>query len=333
MAEAQIVSSLSVSNDSMSIGTPIEVYYKLTVPVSIPLQAIDFAGMDSLESIVPTSGDTIVKGFYADIEWEGSIADFESKRIDYNLIKKKDLGQVYEYRDTFHATFWDIGMFVLAHPRFEINSPTNPDDIILLESPGLIINVPDGVTNSDTTTAILPITDIILTEKTWWEKYKTMLLIVGFILLTLLILWVVLFLMKKDNKLQNRPPEPEVKIPAHIVALKKLDIIKNEAAWKKGMVKEYHTSLTYIIREYLEDRYDISALESTTFEIADGMAEKDLGETQISDVTEILQIADLVKFAKATTPEDLNEQFLDKARNFVVETQEVVREENADADE
>ena len=99
---------------------------------------------------------------------------------------------------------------------------------------------------------------------------------------------------------------------------------------EKGKVKEYQTELTFVIREYLENRFDIQALESTTSEVIADLEDKDFDTKQASTLSRILQIADLVKFAKATPSAELHESFLDDAENFVSETKLEIIESEGD---
>jgi len=317
----QIISSLSVSDDTIRVGDEIEVYYKLTVPLSYQIESIDFSGWDSLTSLVDINpADTSGIPRYADIDWGGRIEDQEKKRLQYNLLPKSDLQTAYEYRDTFTAAFWDFGIYQIGHPALRPDSIFTEDEIMLLESPVVFINPPEGIQNPDTTSLILPIIDILTTDKPWWtDLFPWIYLLIPLILLGLLLY----FLLRKKPQEQVLVTIEKPKEPAHVIALKKLDAIEEEGAWKKGLVKKYQSDLTYTIREYMEGRYDIQALESTTDEISRSLDSTDLDHTQIVELREILQIADLVKFAKATPTNDINEQFLTKAKNFVIDTKAI----------
>lgn len=57
----------------------------------------------------------------------------------------------------------------------------------------------------------------------------------------------------------------------HELALQKLVALQQQKLWQKGDVKPYQSELTFIIREYLENRFNIQALESTTDEIVQNL--------------------------------------------------------------
>ena len=121
--------------------------------------------------------------------------------------------------------------------------------------------------------------------------------------------------------------EPEKIIPAHVIALAKLSKLRDKKLWQNGQQKEYHSELTYIVREYLENRYHISALESTTHEILNDLKGVEFDNRFKNNLTDMLSIADLVKFAKAESTEEINQRIIDQAEEFVqttkLETEEV----------
>ena len=115
--------------------------------------------------------------------------------------------------------------------------------------------------------------------------------------------------------------------PAHEIALNKLKALSEKELWQKGMLKEYQSELTYIVREYLEKRYDIHALESTTAEIIRELKNEDISEDHKTQLSDMFRMADMVKFAKATPSLDIQSKLLNEAESFVSNTKkEIVAE-------
>ncbi len=118
---------------------------------------------------------------------------------------------------------------------------------------------------------------------------------------------------KKNNKpLFSLPTKP--KEPAHIIALRELDRIKNEKLWQKEKIKEFYSEVTDTLRKYIEDRYEIPAMEQTTDEILSSFKyRKDLlNDKLFGNLSKILSLADLVKFAKyKPLPDDNNLTLVD----------------------
>ncbi|WP_319589560.1 hypothetical protein [uncultured Draconibacterium sp.] len=126
---------------------------------------------------------------------------------------------------------------------------------------------------------------------------------------------------KKNNKpIFARPAKP--KEPAHIIALRELDRIKTEKSWQKGKTKQYYSELTDALREYIEDRFGIRALEQTTDETIESFRQQKglVSDKNFANLTQLLQLADLVKFAKFQPLPDDDNMSLVNAYFFVNDT-------------
>lgn len=110
------------------------------------------------------------------------------------------------------------------------------------------------------------------------------------------------------------------KRPAHEIALEALQALESEKLWQRGEVKQYHSKLSDIVRTYIENRYYIKAMESTTGEILGDLHKLNLNGTLTASLREMLTIADLVKFAKGQPLPDENQISLNHAYNFVRQT-------------
>lgn len=171
----------------------------------------------------------------------------------------------------------------------------------------------------DTTLAITDIKDIERAPIYWWGIIRWILIVV----LSCGLIWLGFRLWRKYDTYRKRekeePVDPELLRPADEVALEKLDEIKAAKIWKDGKVKEYQTELTDVVREYISRRFGVQSTEKTSDETLRAMKpliEKDLFER----LKGMLQLADLVKFAKWHTTPDENESALTTAYDFVQET-------------
>jgi len=183
----------------------------------------------------------------------------------------------------------------------------------------------------DSSLAITDIKDIERAPIWWWGIIRWILLVLGLLLLVDLAfrLW---RWYDSRRQPQEEPVNPELLRPADEVALEKLDEIKATKIWKDGKVKEYQTELTDVVREYIGRRFGVQSTEKTSDETLRAMKpliEKDL----YSNLSKMLQLADLVKFAKWHTTPDENERALTTAYEFVKETSPLPspqeREDNA----
>ncbi len=143
--------------------------------------------------------------------------------------------------------------------------------------------------------------------------------IVGLLALVAVIV-LVLYLRKRKKMAPPAPPVPVVQLLPHELALRQLDELAQQKIWQNGDVKGYHSALTHIVREYLEGRYGIQALEQTTDEILAQLRGGDFDLSLSQRLGDVLQTADLVKFAKAQPTAEFHEQAMTVARSFILET-------------
>ncbi len=124
----------------------------------------------------------------------------------------------------------------------------------------------------------------------------------------------------------NRKKDPEgdpqkALEPAHIIAFRELDKLKNEKIWTRGLVKDYYSSLTEITRRYIERQYGIPAMESTSEEIIRAFRKVNLENGLLDEMLkELLELADLVKFAREDPLPVDNQTHLNNAYIFVQKT-------------
>jgi hypothetical protein len=171
-------------------------------------------------------------------------------------------------------------------------------------------------TASNTLADIKPVLD---PKFDWAGFFVTALLVL--LVVALLVLAYILYRKYIKNKPVFEKTTPVEILPAHIIALSQLDRIKNEKAWQQGRTKEYHTDLTDVIREYIERNFNIKSMEMTSEEILEHL--NTLRSTQKSaylGLKQILQLADLVKFAKWNPATDEHELSLINAYLFVNQT-------------
>ncbi len=111
--------------------------------------------------------------------------------------------------------------------------------------------------------------------------------------------------------------------PAHVIAFRELEKLKEEKLWQKGEVKEYYSKLTTILRQYLENRYNVYSLELTTHETLNALLSTGFKrDVSFDRLKAVLSGADLVKFAKYNPEPTENESFYQDAWTFVLETKQ-----------
>lgn len=112
----------------------------------------------------------------------------------------------------------------------------------------------------------------------------------------------------------------------HEWATKALDELEQKRLWQSGEIKEHYTNLTGILREYLERRFAIHAMEQTSDEIVEQLRLQHLSQSMLADTAELLSVADLIKFAKADPGMDIHAVTIGRVRAFVRETIPVINQ-------
>ena len=185
----------------------------------------------------------------------------------------------------------------------------------------LVNSVPIDTTNLKNIKGYKPIWSVELT----WNEYRDAVYL-SFLLVVLLALlsWIIV------RYINNKPIIRIVKVkprkPSHFTALQKIDEIKSDNTLQgEDSVKDYYTKLTDTLREYMYNRYKFNAADMTTREIIDYLLRFNDKEA-IKEVKEILEVADLVKFAKMKPSLNENDRNVLYAIDFVNATKDIEEE-------
>ena len=200
------------------------------------------------------------------------------------------------------------------------------DDTVWSES--LMLNVVQPFEMDSTDMAITDIKGIYNAPIWWWGILRWVLLALAIAGVGIGGYYLITYLRSRFGDASETDVPTEPLRPAEEVALEKLDVIREQKIWQSGQVKEYHTQLTDVVREYIARRFEVSSTEQTSDETLRAMRgllsdKKELYE----DLRKMLTLADLVKFAKWTTTPDENELSLRSAYAFVKETTPIEEEQ------
>lgn len=303
---------MATSSDSVEIGTTIDVTYDLRFPADAELVSIDISTLDSTINQLYGVGN-----IYTDKHLDWSVLPGGAVRIVDKQVNISDLSigrvnnqQIVKW--TTPVTVYSTGIFKLSYPKVV----TRPSVSWQAAAPAQIVVLPPD--DAGQTLSMAPIRDIV-EESASWQDYWIVLL-VGVIILLSLLLWYIIDRRSKDMDAADiEYPEQEA-LPAHEVAIAALADLDRKQLWQQGEIKSYQSELTDIMRAYLSARYDIPAQEQTTREIKASLKSLDLHPRHIDKILEVLQVADLVKFAKARPDLSVHQQFLEDARQIVLDT-------------
>jgi uncharacterized repeat protein (TIGR01451 family) len=154
------------------------------------------------------------------------------------------------------------------------------------------------------------------------------------VIIIAVVIWGIVRIIRKYRKTKE---EPEVMVnsdPAHVIAFRDLEKLREEQLWQKGEVKLYYSRLTEILRQYLEDRYGVYSLEMTTTETLSALLKTGFKKNGLyTSLKTILEGSDLVKFAKYKPDPVENDVHFQNSWAFIeatMEKEEVIDSEKAD---
>ena len=137
------------------------------------------------------------------------------------------------------------------------------------------------------------------------------------------LIWAVIRFIRKRKKSEKGIEVFINPDPAHVIAFRELEKLRDEKLWQNGETKLYYTKLTEILRQYLENRFHVFSLELTTSETLEALVKtgfkKDASYNQLKTV---LTGADLVKFAKYKPEPSENESHFQTSWDFVLVTKD-----------
>ena len=222
-----------------------------------------------------------------------------------------------QYQQSIAITSFDSGFFVLPPLAVNINDSVFETEPILFYSTTVEV---------DTSQAIKDIKEIIEVPYTFmdWLEDNWIYVSIGAAALLLVVVLIIL-LRRKPTAEPYQPPAPVV--PPHEIALKALQELSEQKRWQNGDIKGYHYELTLILRQYLEKRFKIAAVEQTTEETMQSLRFSAMKQEEQDALRQVLMLSDMVKFAKEKPIGSLNEQSLSFAIQIIernkVETQPV----------
>ena len=245
--------------------------------------------------------------------WEDTIpGGFEilsTSKIDTILPQKDDPDQwdmIVE--QSWVVTAWDSGYVTI--PEIEVMGAKS--------APVMIQVVP---TRTGEAPEMMPAAEIIKIEWTFWDRIEKAAPYVLKVLAALLFALGLIYLLKKVKRKERVEIEMVVPdIPPHITALEKLRKLEERKGWTKGEAKSFHVQLSEIIRTYIDARFSISSLESTTREAAAQIDLLDIAQSDKSNLISALRLGDKIKFAKHTARTDDHIKVINTCIEFVENT-------------
>ncbi|HLP11528.1 MAG TPA: hypothetical protein VK177_06305 [Flavobacteriales bacterium] len=220
-------------------------------------------------------------------------------------------------------TSFDSGYYAIPPFKFYIDSQ-------LVETNPLLLEV--HTVDADTTKEFKDIKEIKAETYSVSEKVKDFLqwlLEHWYVpLAAILIIVALIVYIRKKRKKVDVPKEPVIVLPLHEQLLLDLEALDKKQLWQTGQAKLFYVELTDLLRVYIEKRYEVTALEQTTDQLTKNLKSSGISYEALEILRSILQMADMVKFAKLIPGQYENQGALDNAKRFAVLTQKPVEVTN-----
>jgi len=168
-------------------------------------------------------------------------------------------------------------------------------------------------------TAGIDIKDIIGPKplpRRWWPYILTALII-------LVVGAIVYWLYRRKVKAVDMPELPPE--PPYDIAIRSLIQLKEKDLPGKGKTKKYYSELSEIIRHYIQGRFDIIAVEATTYELKKRLKHPELYKDKKTVILDFLNRSDMVKFAKHIPESIVIDKDYDLIKDVVVSTKPIER--------
>lgn len=285
--------------------------------LNVAVQAQDVSVSAKLDKSSILLGDQTTLRLSANLPANGKVtfpilADTLSSKVQVVSVGKLDTLRDQSGRITlsraYLITAFDAGVQTIPSFTFTANGLELKTDPIPLQVEAVKV---------DTTKAIYDIKQPIAVKYSFmdWLRDNSIQVLLGLLLIIILIgIW---YYFKKRKKVVPVVVEVKPVIPLDVQALNKLAALKDKKLLEQDEVKQYHSELTDIVREFLEKRYKIRALEQTSDEIFSGLRHLEIAEENRNRLRQMLMLADLVKFAKQKPLAVENDQSMENAIGFV----------------
>jgi hypothetical protein len=227
-------------------------------------------------------------------------------------------GAILKRKQQFVVTSFDSGYHVI--PPF-VASYSNGSDTAVQTVESLPILITVNTVPVDTTKSIKDLKSQVDVPLTWKD-------FLPFILAALAIAIICYFLYRYFRNRKRGVKEPVINVPVippHEIALRDLKELDEQKLWQQGNFKGYFTRLSDITRIFIENKWSVPAMEMTTDEIMHlNIIQQQDKELNVK-LKQLLEFADLVKFAKAIPVSYECENAMKQALDFVKRNIEIER--------
>lgn len=279
-----------VASDKVQVGRPFDFDLQLKVPYGCHVEWNDFEGGALSEQV--------------EILKRGPVE--RTADADSNVIVNQTLTLM-----TFDTGYVQIPAVTLVYAKsfgdpMRLQAITDPIDLYVT------------TIAADTTQSFRPIIEPIAAPFQAKDLYPWL---VALLLLALLGLCLWQYLKRRRRQVDaNGNVISGPVVPPYEKAIGGLESLRQQKLWQAGKTKEYYSAMTDIAREYLEGQFDINAVEMTTDSILEEVKPLGFSRESYAKLKDVMELADLVKFAKYAATNLENDVAMNNMTDFVNES-------------
>lgn len=219
----------------------------------------------------------------------------------------------------FELALWDTGQYTFPPYAVEIfNSDSTLDQVVMMDSLSVFVFssiAEDSLFRASGKVDLKPVKSPVPIDTPL--PYRTLVLGAAFLILLALIIFI--WFRRTPDRFRFAEPFLDVQ-PPDAVALGKLKDLSKLIDENSTSIKEYYTSLSHILREYIEFAFFVKTLEMTTEEIEMHANDLPFGSSRNYEWKEVLKQADMVKYAKEMTTTETIRKDIASAEAFIKNT-------------
>ena len=225
---------------------------------------------------------------------------------------------VVTYRQDFVVTAFDTGIAVIAPVLVWADTiPVACTDTLFFFVDTLPVFVDTAAAFRDIKLPLSAYQQVTETSNLFKRVLLPIMLAIALIVLAVVFYWVWWPKLKKKRKQHRREMRRR---NSGEIALGRIRDLKSKELCVRGMYKEHYSELSVILREYMDDQWDVNAMEMVTDEIMSALASLEVTEQQRLEILSFLQISDLAKYARHQPPLEENALQMDRVTQFIRDT-------------
>ena len=268
----------------------------------------------ALEALVVDSYVDKNEGFIGDkIKWLIKIKNTRDRFFEYPNIEMENDSVSISLSDSireenslileYQVICWDTGNVILPEYTLNVNIADSKENS-LIQTDKITLEISSIFKDKTILNDLRPIKEPVPVPR----LFPT----VNFFLIVLIItnFCLILFFIFKNKKLKT--DKSYFTIDYHVLANERLHKID-----KSGFLKESYTSLSHIIRQYIENTLFIRSLEMTTSEIKMVKESIPCSEENFYKIINILELSDKIKYSKDLTSDEILSDNISQVKIFI----------------